>query len=67
MPVAGQHGPMGSAPQRVSNPPNPWLGAHVQWLDGAAPVALEVYEEDAREILAENDSPDVPFRWSLNP
>ncbi|MBI5432510.1 MAG: PA0069 family radical SAM protein [Planctomycetes bacterium] len=58
---------MPARPRRVENPPNPWLGAHVEWLDEPPPVELAVYEEDAREILAENDSPDVPFRWSLNP
>lgn len=26
-----------------------------------------MYEEEAKTILAENDSPDIPFRWSLNP
>ncbi len=28
---------------------------------------LSVYEEDARSIIASNDSPDVPFRFSVNP
>ncbi len=52
----------------VSNPPNPWHASHVEWDDGEAPrVELEVSEERARSILAENDSPDIPFRWSLNP
>ena len=26
-----------------------------------------MFEEDARSIVAENQSPDIPFRWSLNP
>jgi len=26
-----------------------------------------MYEDAAREILSRNDSPDLPFRWSLNP
>ena len=52
----------------VSNPPNPWHGSHVEYLGEAAPNAtLEVYEEEARSILAENDSPDLGFRWSANP
>ncbi|MCK6445067.1 MAG: radical SAM protein [Planctomycetes bacterium] len=58
---------MTAAPRHVSNPPNPWLSGHVEWLEAPPPVALQVYEEDARSILAENESPDVPFRWSLNP
>ncbi|CAN5925416.1 intein-containing Rv2578c family radical SAM protein [soil metagenome] len=28
---------------------------------------LEVYEDHARSILASNDSPDVGFKWSVNP
>jgi len=53
--------------RRVSNPPNPWASTHVEWLGEPPPVALEVFEEDARSIVAENDSPDVPFRFSVNP
>jgi DNA repair photolyase len=30
-------------------------------------VELRVHEERAKSILATNDSPDVPFRWSVNP
>jgi DNA repair photolyase len=63
----------------VSNPPNPWLSTAVEYLPGGscdaepgseagAPVARVVVIEDAtRSILAENDSPDLGFRWSLNP
>ena len=54
--------------RRVENPPNPWNSAHVEWLDAPPPVAqLEIYEEQAKTILSENDSPDVGFRFSLNP
>ena len=53
----------------VSNPPNPWLSTHVEYLDEEPPplAALEIYEEEAKSILSENDSPDLGFRWSLNP
>jgi DNA repair photolyase len=58
----------------VSNPPNPWLSTAVAYLDAepgsedGAPVArVEVIEDATRTILAENDSPDLGFRWSLNP
>lgn len=54
-------------PQPVSNPPNPWHSQHVEWLDGAPSAELHVYEEDARSILSRNDSPDLPFRYSVNP
>ena len=30
-------------------------------------MRLQVFEEQARSILSSNDSPDVPFRYSLNP
>jgi len=36
-------------------------------LDAHAPVRTEVTPEHARSILARNDSPDIPFTWSLNP
>ena len=58
-------------PRRIDNPPNPWQAAHVEYLpelgDETPLATLSVYEEDARSIVAENDSPDVPFRYSVNP
>ena len=51
----------------VSNPPNPWLGQHRELLGEAPPAQLVVHEEEAKSILTANDSPDLPFRWTLNP
>lgn len=58
----------------IQNPPNPWASAEVEYLDAepgageGAPIArLEVIEDATRQILAHNDSPDVGFRWSVNP
>lgn len=51
----------------VDNPPNPWQSSHVDWLGEPPDQPLVVHEEDAKSILSENDSPDLPFRWSLNP
>jgi DNA repair photolyase len=51
----------------VSNPPNPWAGAHAEWIDAPPQAALELYEEHAKSILSENKSPDIGFRYSLNP
>jgi len=51
----------------VSNPPNPWSTAEVEYFEDAPPARLEVYEDHTREILAHNDSPDVGFSWSVNP
>ena len=54
-------------PRRLDNPPNPWSSTRVEWLGPPPEVELEVYEEEARSILSKNDSPDLPFRFSLNP
>jgi DNA repair photolyase len=51
----------------ISNPPNPWDSTHVEYLGEPPEAALEIFEEESRSILAENESPDVGFRWSLNP
>jgi DNA repair photolyase len=51
----------------VSNPPNPWHSTHVEWLEEPPAARLEVLEEEARTVLSSNDSPDVSFRWSVNP
>lgn len=53
--------------KRVSNPPNPYESAVREWLEEPPAVRVEVYEETAKSILSENDSPDLPFRWSVNP
>ena len=59
-------------PPPLANPPNPWSSTHLEHegdhLDAPPPLAkLEVHEERAKSILARNDSPDLTFRWSLNP
>ena len=51
----------------VSNPPNPWESSHAEWLGEPPEARLEVFEERAKSIIAENDSPDVGFRFSINP
>jgi DNA repair photolyase len=51
----------------ISNPRNPWHEAHVEWLGPPPEVELEVSEIEARSILSKNDSPDISFRFSLNP
>lgn len=53
--------------RRIWNPPSPFESRHREWL-GEAPVAeTEVYEDHSRTILSKNDSPDIPFTWSVNP
>lgn len=51
----------------VHNPPNPWHSHHVEYLGEPPPAELVVYEQKARSVLSRNDSPDLPFRYSLNP
>lgn len=53
--------------RRVENPPNPWQSAHREYLGEPPAAKLEIFEERAKTILSENDSPDLGFRWSLNP
>lgn len=51
----------------VANPPNPYSSAFCEWLGPPPEVCVEVYEEQARSILSTNDSPDIPFTYSVNP
>jgi DNA repair photolyase len=39
----------------------------VEYLEEPPTAQLVVYEERARSIVAENDSPDLSFRYSVNP
>jgi DNA repair photolyase len=54
-------------PRQVSNPPNPWASTQIAWLEEPPAATLAVFEEQARSVLSENDSPDLAFRFSLNP
>lgn len=54
-------------PRPHDNPPNRFEEAHIEWEGEAPPADLRVYEEYAKSALAENKSPDVGFRWSVNP
>src|SRR5262245_12013369 len=51
----------------VNNPPNPWLTTHPEWIGEPPEARLEVFEETAtRTIINKNDSPDIPFDYSVN-
>src|SRR5215212_5202491 len=55
-------------PVPISNPPNPWSSTEVEYLEEPPPeIRLEIYEDHTRQILSTNDSPDVGFKWSVNP
>ena len=52
----------------ITNPPNPFQQKFTEYFEGLIPPAkLEVFFDDTKSILSENDSPDLAFRWSLNP
>ena len=51
----------------ISNPTNRFLSERRTPTDDLSHIAVKVYEEQAKTILSENSSPDLPFRWSLNP
>ncbi|MYJ54734.1 MAG: radical SAM protein, partial [Nitrospira sp. SB0672_bin_25] len=51
----------------IANPPNPIETHHRELLEPAPNVATQVFEEKTGAILSRNDSPDLPFRWSVNP
>ncbi|HYD48949.1 MAG TPA: PA0069 family radical SAM protein [Terriglobales bacterium] len=52
-----------------ANPENRYERLHVSYdpTDEDPPLATELYRDSSKTILAENDSPDVGFRFSLNP
>lgn len=49
------------------NPRSPWESRHVEYLEAAPPTSLEVFEDETRDILSRNTSPDVGFKYSVNP
>jgi DNA repair photolyase len=51
----------------MQNPPNPWLSTECEYLEEPPDAKLEVYEDHTREIVASNDSPDLGFKFSVNP
>lgn len=51
----------------VNNPPNPYLNTDVEWIGEPPEAKLEVFEETAtRSIITSNNSPDIPFEYSVN-
>jgi DNA repair photolyase len=53
----------------MSNPPNPWARTSIEYLSEEGPPLseVEVLVDQSREILSHNESPDLGFRYSLNP
>jgi DNA repair photolyase len=51
-----------------ANPPNRYESLHIEPDEaGEGDVPTRYYRDASRSVLAENDSPDVGFRFSLNP
>jgi len=53
--------------QQVYNPPNPFESSYREYLEEPPKTELQVYLDDSKSILSKNESPDLCFRWSLNP
>ncbi len=51
----------------VNNPPNPFESKFREYLEPPPSVKVQIYEDDTRSILSRNESPDLAFRWSVNP
>lgn len=51
----------------VENPPNPFHSSACEREVPPPAATLTVREEHARSLLTQNDSPDIPYRWSVNP
>src|SRR5947207_14219115 len=58
-------------PLPLRNPPNRWhkeLVTYEEQPEGEAPrVELTVFEDQTKQILSDNDSPDLGFKFSINP
>ncbi|MGB2947148.1 MAG: radical SAM protein, partial [Nitrospira sp.] len=51
----------------VTNPPNRFESTQRETLEPSSRVEIQLFEDDTNQILSRNDSPDLPFRWSVNP
>src|SRR5436190_8698789 len=52
----------------IDNPRHRFESQYVEWLGEPPAARLQIYEETStKEIVATNDSPDLPFRHSVNP
>ena len=49
------------------NPKSRFQRLHIDWEIPSPPAKLVIIEEQTQTILRKNNSPDLPFRWSLNP
>lgn len=53
--------------KHVSNPPHRWQKNHYEWDEDLPLGEVEIFEEKVKNILSENDSPDLGYKYGLNP
>src|SRR6516164_7228203 len=51
----------------LENPARRFERFRVEYEEGAPPAALDIYDDHSHTILSENASPDLGFRFSVNP
>lgn len=51
----------------IDNPPSRFAPYYLEWEIEPPAASLQVFEDSSKSILVRNESPDVPFRWSVNP
>jgi len=51
----------------LANPPSRFERFRVEYTEEAPEAPLELYDDSSQSILSENESPDLGFRFSLNP
>src|SRR5688500_8023662 len=56
-------------PIPAANPKNRFAASLVEYFDDlpGPEVELSIYEDHTQQVLSENDSPDLGFRYSINP
>ncbi len=54
-------------PHPVQNPPNRFARDLIEYFGEIPDAELVVYEDHTQQVLSENDSPDIGFRYSINP
>ncbi|HMV57985.1 MAG TPA: radical SAM protein [Nitrospira sp.] len=55
------------AVKRISNPPNRFEPLEREALEPSLRARIQLFEDNTHQILSQNDSPDLPFKWSVNP
>ena len=53
--------------KHISNPPNRFEPLQRETLEPPARARIQLFEDTTHQILSRNDSPDLPFKWSVNP